>query len=75
MKKFLIVCALVAAALPLRGQEPGGVGALGQEVKLPPAPSGPVPRGRAESKAIPSITRPTLAMLRSSGRGEWPITA
>ena len=46
MRKLLIVCALLAAALPLRGQEPGGggVGALGQAVKRPPAPTGPVPR-------------------------------
>jgi hypothetical protein len=46
MRTVLIVCALVAASLPLHAQEPGGggVGALGQEVKRVPAPTGPVPR-------------------------------
>ena len=46
MRNLLIVCALLAVAMPLRGQEPGGggVGALGQAVKRPPAPTGPVPR-------------------------------
>ena len=33
-----------------------------------------MPRGKLERCSIPSITRPTNAMLRSRWRGAWPIT-
>ena len=49
MKKLLVAAALVAVTLPLVAQETGKgvlgqVGALGQEVKRAPLPTGPAPR-------------------------------
>ena len=46
MRKLLFVGVVMALAIPLLAQEPGGggVGALGQEVKRVPAPTGPSPR-------------------------------
>jgi hypothetical protein len=50
VRTWLIAFALFAVMLPLLAQEQGGrgggatLGALGQEVRRPPAPTGPVPR-------------------------------
>ena len=44
-KVFLFAAAAVVAAQPLAGQERGTpIGALGQQVRRPPPPSGPTPR-------------------------------
>ena len=50
VRTFLAAVAAIALTLPLTAQTQGGrgggadIGALGQEVRRPPAPSGPVPR-------------------------------
>ena len=47
MKHFILVCMLIAFALPLVAQTPPAqpqIGALGQAVRRPPPPTGPTPR-------------------------------